>query len=96
MLYLEEQCDVESEDGTDRVGGGGECSDARQFLIRLEQGERLARIVIDVCHVLLTQRDLRPVMRRVTSVVRYVCAAGSSYRDVADWDGVDAAIDDGM
>ena len=45
----------------------------RQFLIRLEQGERLGRIVIDECHVLLTQRDFRPVMRRVTSVVRCVC-----------------------
>jgi hypothetical protein len=27
----------------------------RQFLIRLEQGERPARIVIDECHILLTQ-----------------------------------------
>jgi hypothetical protein len=44
----------------------------RQFLIRSEQGESLARIVIDECHVLLTQRDFRPVMRRVTSTVKCV------------------------
>jgi RecQ family ATP-dependent DNA helicase len=45
----------------------------RQFLIRLEEAERLSRIVIDECHVLLTQRSFRPEMRRVTGTVRCVC-----------------------
>jgi RecQ family ATP-dependent DNA helicase len=45
----------------------------RQFLIRLEEAGRLSRIVIDECHVLLTQRDFRPEMRRLTGTVRCVC-----------------------
>ena len=38
----------------------------------MEQSERLSRIVIDECHVALTHRKFRPVMRRLGSLVRCV------------------------
>jgi len=44
----------------------------QQFLIRLEQAQKLARIAIDECHSVLTQRNYRPVMRRVTGTIRCV------------------------
>lgn len=44
----------------------------QQFLIRLEQAQKLARIAIDECHTVLTQRDFRPVMRRLTGTIRCV------------------------
>jgi RecQ family ATP-dependent DNA helicase len=44
----------------------------QQFLIRLEQAQRLARIVIDECHSILTQRDFRPMMRRLPGTIRCV------------------------
>jgi len=44
----------------------------QQFLIRLEQAKKLARIAIDECHTILTQRDFRPVMRRLTGTIRCV------------------------
>ena len=44
----------------------------QQLLIQLESTENLGRIVLDECQILLTQRDFRPVMRRLGSVVRYV------------------------
>jgi len=42
----------------------------QQFLIRLEQSNKLARLVIDECHTVLTQRNFRPVMRRLASSIR--------------------------
>jgi superfamily II DNA/RNA helicase len=44
----------------------------QQFLVRLEQTHKLARIVIDECHTILTQRNFRGVMRRLTATVRCV------------------------
>jgi superfamily II DNA or RNA helicase len=44
----------------------------QQFLVRLEQARKLARIVIDECHTILTQRNFRGVMRRLTATVRCV------------------------
>lgn len=44
----------------------------QQFLVRLEQAHKLARIVIDECHTILTQRNFRGVMRRLTATVRCV------------------------
>ena len=44
----------------------------QQFLIRLEQAEKLARIVIDECHTVLTQREFRKVMRRLAGTIRCV------------------------
>ena len=44
----------------------------QQLLIQLESTENLGRIVLDECQILLTQRDFRPVMRRLGSVVRCV------------------------
>lgn len=44
----------------------------QQFLIRLEQAKKLGRIAIDECHTVLTQREFRPVMRRLTSMIRCV------------------------
>ena len=44
----------------------------QQFLIRLEQAQKLARIAIDECHSVLTQRNYRPMMRRVTGTIRCV------------------------
>jgi len=39
-------------------------------LIQLESTNRLARIVIDECHTLVSQRDFRPIMRRLGGLVR--------------------------
>ena len=44
----------------------------QQLLIQLESTENLGRIVLDECQILLTQRDFRPVVRRLGSVVRCV------------------------
>ena len=41
-------------------------------LIQLESTNRLARIVIDECHTLVSQRDFRPIMRRLGGLVRCV------------------------
>ena len=38
----------------------------------MEESEKFSRIVIDECHVLLTHRKFRPVMRRLGSLVRCV------------------------
>jgi superfamily II DNA helicase RecQ len=47
-------------------------SDFQDLLIQLESTNRLARIVFDECHTLLTQREFRPVMRRLSGVIRCV------------------------
>ena len=47
-------------------------SEFQQFLIRLEQSQKLTRIAIDECHTILTQRDFRSVMRRLTGTIRCV------------------------
>jgi superfamily II DNA helicase RecQ len=47
-------------------------SEFQQLLIQLESTENLGRIVLDECQILLTQRDFRPVVRRLGSVVRCV------------------------
>jgi superfamily II DNA helicase RecQ len=44
----------------------------QQFLVRLEQSEKLARIVMDECHTVVTQRNFRSYMRRLPSVIRFV------------------------
>jgi superfamily II DNA helicase RecQ len=44
----------------------------QDLLIQLESTNRLARIVIDECHTVLTQKEFRTHMRRVAGVVRCV------------------------
>jgi superfamily II DNA helicase RecQ len=44
----------------------------QQLLIQMEGAKKLARIVLDECHVVLTQRKFRPDVRRLESVVRCV------------------------
>jgi len=46
----------------------------QQFLVRLEGAEKLARLVIDESHTVLTQRNFRPDMRRLPSTIRFVDA----------------------
>ena len=46
----------------------------QDLLIQLESTNRLARIVFDECHTILTHREFRDVMRRVAGVVRCVSA----------------------
>jgi len=41
-------------------------------LIQLESTNRLARIVIDECHTLVSQREFRPIIRRLGGLVRCV------------------------
>lgn len=50
----------------------GITSEFQDLLIQLESTKRLARIVFDECHTLLTQREFRPNMRRVGGLVRCV------------------------
>jgi superfamily II DNA helicase RecQ len=47
-------------------------SDFQQLLIQMEGAKKLARIVLDECHIVLTQREFRPDVRRLGSVVRCV------------------------
>ena len=44
----------------------------QQFLVRLEGSKRLARLVIDESHSVLTQRNFRAVMRRLPSCIRFI------------------------
>lgn len=44
----------------------------QQLLVQLEGAKKLARIVLDECHIVLTQRKFRSVVRRLGSVVRCV------------------------
>lgn len=44
----------------------------QQFLVRLEGSQRLARLVIDESHSVLTQRNFRAVMRRLPSCIRFI------------------------
>jgi RecQ family ATP-dependent DNA helicase len=46
--------------------------DFQQSLVQLESSNKLARIVLDECHVVLTHRDFRGVVRRLASVLRCV------------------------
>ncbi len=46
--------------------------DFQQLLIQMEGAGKLARIVLDECHIVLTQREFRPDVRRLGSVVRCV------------------------
>jgi len=46
--------------------------DFQQLLIQMENAKKLARIVLDECHIVLTQREFRPDVRRLGSVVRCV------------------------
>ena len=48
-------------------------SEFQQFLIQLESTDVLTRLVLDECHVVLTHRDFRGVLRRLSSVIRCVC-----------------------
>jgi superfamily II DNA helicase RecQ len=42
------------------------------MLIQVESTENLGRIVLDECQILLTQREFRPVVRRLGNVMRCV------------------------
>ena len=44
----------------------------QQFLVRLEGSKKLARLVIDESHSVLTQRNFRGVMRRLPSCIRFI------------------------
>ena len=44
----------------------------QQFLVRLEGSKKLARLVIDESHSVLTQRNFRAVMRRLPSCIRFI------------------------
>lgn len=44
----------------------------QQLLVQMEGAKKLARIVIDECHVVLTQREFRKDVRRLGGVVRCV------------------------
>jgi len=44
----------------------------QNFLIQAESTGLLSRIVLDECHVVLTHRDFRGVLRRLASVIRCV------------------------
>jgi superfamily II DNA helicase RecQ len=44
----------------------------QQFLVRLEGSEKLARLVIDESHSVLTQRNFRQIMRRLPSCIRFM------------------------
>jgi superfamily II helicase len=44
----------------------------QQFLVRLEGSKKLARLVIDETHNVLTQRNFRGVMRRLPSCIRSI------------------------
>lgn len=47
-------------------------SEFRQCLIQLESTNVLTRLVLDECHVVLTHREFRGVLRRIGSVIRCV------------------------
>ena len=44
----------------------------QQHLVHLESAEKLGRIVLDECHVVVTQRSFRGVVRRLGGVLRCV------------------------
>ena len=46
--------------------------DFQQFLIQIESTQRLTRIVLDECHVVIGHREFRDVLRRLASVIRCV------------------------
>ena len=47
-------------------------SDFQQLLIQMKDTEKLARIVLDECHIMLTQREFRSNVRRLESMMRYM------------------------